>query len=146
MGDEKPKKPVKKPGASKLGGGILWALAQVGVEWFGFPESVGWGPVISAAAGAFIAGWVTTGLLNQSARWGAGGKVLLLFGAVLGVLIASGAVQGLSSALSWWRAGKIDIDWARFQDFILSWRVAPALALGALSGVYVRGKVPGKKK
>ncbi len=143
MSDEKPK---KKPGASKLGGGILWALAQAGVEWFVFPDSVGGiGTVISAAGGAFIAGWITTGILNQSARWGAGGKVLLLFGAILGVLIASGAVEGLSSALSWWRAGKIDIDWVKFQDFVLSWKVAPALVLGAFTGLYVRGKVPQKK-
>ena len=144
MGKEKAKgKP--KAGASKLGGGFLWAGAQWGVEWFlyppGHPLAGSLWTAFAAAFGGFIAGWVTVGLLNRLGKWGVGPLALLAFGALIGAVVASGAVKGLSTLFSWWFAAKPpSIDWEGLKTFVLSWRVAPALALGALSGLYVKTK------
>lgn len=140
MGKEKP-----KPGASKIAGGLLWAGAQWGVEWFLFPSSGLW-TALGAAVGGFVAGWATVGLLNRLAKWGVGGLAMLAFGALFGVAVASGAVKGLSYLFSIWLAAKPPaVDWEALKAFLLSWRVAPALGLGALSGLYVKLKTPGKK-
>ena len=139
MGKEKAKsKP--KTGASKLGGGFLWAGAQWAVEWFLYPEGSLW-TAFAAAFGGFIAGWLTVGLLNRLGKWGVGPLALLVFGALIGMAIASGAVKGLSTLFSWWFAAKPPtVDWETFKAFVMSWRVAPALGLGALSGLYVKTK------
>lgn len=143
MGKEK-SKPKPKPGASKLGGGFLWAGAQWGVEWFLYPEGTLW-TALAAAFGGFIAGWITVGLLNRLGKWGVGALALLAFGALIGVAVASGAVKGLSTLFSWWFAAKPPtVDWEGLKTFVLSWRVAPALGLGALSGLYVKTKTGGK--
>ena len=137
MGKEKAK---PKSGASKLGGGFLWAGAQWAVEWFLYPDGTLW-TAVAAAFGGFVAGWATVGLLNRLGKWGVGALALLAFGSLIGVAVASGAVKGLSTLFSWWFAATPPvIDWEGLKAFVLSWRVAPALGLGALSGLYVKSK------
>jgi hypothetical protein len=137
---------AKKPktGWYRTGSAFLWAGAQLGVEWFVYPEASG--SAIGAAAGGFIAGWIVASLLGTLAKWGLGPKALFPIGALLGVVAASGAVYGLSSVLTWWAAKKVEIDWSRLEAFVTTWRVAPAAALGALTGLYVRARIPAPKK
>jgi hypothetical protein len=138
-------KETANPGASKLKGAFLWAGAQLAVEWFVFPGGSLW-TAIAAALGGFAAGWVTVGLLNRLARWGVGGGPLVILGVLVGVAVASGAVNGLAALFNWFSTKSFDIDWKSLQDFLLSWKVAPAAGLGALTGLMVKGKAPSKKK
>lgn len=139
-------KDAPKPGASKLKGAFLWAAAQLAVEWFLFHDGT-IGTALAAALGGFAAGWATTGLLNRLAKWGVGGLWMVGLGVLFGVAVASGAVSGLSSLFSWWFYAKPpQVDWAGLQSFLLSWKVAPAAGLGALTGLLVKATTPSKKK
>lgn len=144
MGREKEKKP--KTGWYRLGSGLLWAGGQFGYNWF-ITKELWLGPTLSAIASAFIAGWTTAAILGRFAKWGAGYKVLMPLGILIGVAVFSGAFSGLSSALSWWNAKEVKFDWAKLQEFLLKdWSVAPPAGLGLLTGVYVRAKIPQPKK
>jgi hypothetical protein len=138
-------KEAPKSGASKLKGAFLWAGTQLAVEWFVFPGGTLWSAA-AAALGGFAAGWVTVGLLNRLAKWGVGGGPLVILGVLVGVAVASGAVSGLSALFTWFQTKSFHVDWANLELFLFSWRVAPAAALGALSGLMVKGKAPKKKK
>jgi hypothetical protein len=138
-------KDAPKPGASKLKAAALWAGAQLAVEWFVFPGGT-LGSAFGAALGGFAAGWATTGLLNRLAKWGVGGVWLVGLGVLVGVAVASGAVSGLAALFNWFSTKSFDIDVEKLKGFLLSWRVAPAAGLGALTGLMVKGKPPGKKK
>lgn len=139
-------KEAPKTGASKLKGAFLWAGAQLAVEWFLFPGGTLW-TALAAALGGFFAGWATTGLLNRFAKWGVGGAWMLALGVLFGVAFASGAVSGLSALFSMWFSTKsFDIDVDKLKLFLLSWKIAPAAGLGALTGLLVRAKTPSKKK
>ena len=136
----------KKPaGASKLKSGFLWAGAQFAVTWFVFPEDGGLLTAIAAAAGGFVAGWMTTGFLNRLAKWGVSALWMPVLGVLFGVAVASGAVQGLGALFSWFYTKSFAVDLEALQAFLLSWRIVPALALGALSGLYVKAIAGGKK-
>ena len=143
MGSDKEKKP--KTGWYRFGSGLIWAGGQWAVEWFLYPEG-DLRSAFAAVAGGFAAGWVTAAILGKFAKWGLGWKPLMAIGLVLGVTLASGAVHGLSSALSWWSAKKVEVDWEKLRDYLISWRVAPSAALGLLTGLYVRAKIPKPKK
>ena len=143
MGSEKEKKP--KTGWYRFGSGLLWAGGQFAYNWF-VTADLRLGATISAVASAFIAGWTTAAILGRFAKWGAGYKVLMPMGILVGVAVFSGAFSGLSSALSWWQTKEVKVDWAKLQDFLLSWSVAPPAGLGLLTGVYVRAKIPASRK
>ena len=140
------KKPAPK-GGSKLKAAILWGAAQWAVDWFLVQEGGLWGAV-SAAAGGFAAGWVTTALLNILARWKVPGQALGVIGVAVGVAAVSGAVRGLSSLFSWFSTKSLDFDMEKMQAFLLSWNVVPAAVLGLLTGLWIgsKSKSGGKKK
>lgn len=138
-------KDAPKPGVSKLKGAAVWAGAQLAVEWFLSPEG-GIPKALAAAFGGFVAGWMTTGLLNRLAKWGVGGLWLLGLGALLGVAVASGAVSGLAALFSWFSTKSFEIDWKSLEEFVRSGKFIPAAALGALTGLMAKAKAPSKKK
>lgn len=138
-------KETPKSGASKLKTALVWAGAQLAVEWFGFPGG-SLGTAIAAALGGFAAGWVTTGLLNRLAKWGVGGVWLVGLGVLVGVAVASGAVSGLAALFNWFSTKSFDVDVEALKTFFRSGRFAPAAGLGALTGLMVKGKTPAKKK
>ena len=142
MGSEK--KP--KTGWYRFGSGLIWAGGQFAYNWFITPD-LHPGPTYSAIFSAFVAGWTTAAILGRFAKWGAGYKVLMVAGILVGVAVFSGAFSGLSSVLDWWRTrGEFHVDWPRLQAFLLSWSVAPPAGLGLLTGLYVRTKIPRPKK
>lgn len=140
MGSDKEKKP--KTGWYRLGSGFLWAGGQF-AYWYLDPTRSSWP---SLCASAFIAGWSTAAILGRFAKWGAGYKVMMVSGILVGVAVFSGAFSGLSQALDWWHAKSVKVDWTKLQDFLLSWSVAPPAGLGLLTGLYVRSKIPRPKK
>jgi hypothetical protein len=144
MGSDKKEKPPKT-GWYRFGSGLLWAGGQFAYNWF-ITLDLRLGHTLSAIFSAFIAGWSTAAILGRFAKWGAGYKVLMVSGVVVGVAIFSGAFTGLSSALEWWAVKSVKVDWTKLQDFLLSWSVAPPAGLGLLTGIYVRGKIPRPKK
>jgi len=97
---------------------------------------------LGAGFGGLVAGWTTAALLARFARWGAGAKVMMALGAILGVLIASGAVAGLGVAIQWFRMDRLDFDWKTLDKFVLSGAAIPAAVLGLLTGLYVRSRIP----
>jgi hypothetical protein len=139
------KKPPPPKGLSKVKVGLVWAAAQWAVEWFLVPDGGLWGSV-SAGAGGFVAGWVTTGLLNTLGRWKVPGNALFVLGLIIGVAAVSGAVRGLSSVFSWFSTKSLEFDLDKLQAFLLSLNVVPAAALGALTGLWVGAKNKGGKK
>lgn len=138
------KKPAPK-GGSKLQAAILWGAAQWAVDWFVIQKG-GLGSAIGAAAGGFIAGWVTTGLINTLARWKVPGPALGVLGLILGVAVASGAVSGLGALFAWFSTKSFTMDVDKLQAFLHSWNVAPAATLGLLTGLWVGRKSAGGKK
>ena len=143
MGSDKEKKP--KTGWYRFGSGLLWAGGQFAYNWF-ITYELKDRTTYSAIFSAFIAGWTTAAILGRFAKWGAGYKVLMISGVLVGVAIFSGAFTGLSSAPDWWAAKSIKVDWTELQKFLLSPSVAPPAGLGLLTGVYVRTKIPRPKK
>ena len=141
MGENKKSAPK---GLSKLKAGLLWAAAQWALDWFVIQSGGLWGSV-SAGAGGFAAGWVTTGLLNTLARLKIPAGALLVLGAILGVAAVSGAVRGLSSLFTWWSTKSLDFDLEQLKAFVLSYNVVPAAALGGLTGFVAGRKSRGKK-
>ena len=131
-------------GVSKLKAALVWGAAQWALDWFVIQSGGLWGSV-SAGAGGFAAGWVTTALLNTLARWKIPGKALLVLGLLLGVAAVSGAVRGLSSLSTWYSTRSLDFDLEKLQAFVLSWNVVPAAVLGALTGLAAARKPAGKK-
>jgi hypothetical protein len=144
MGSDKEKK-KPKTGRYRLGSGLLWAAGQFAYNWFITYELGGW-RTICAVVSAFLAGWTTALILGRFAKWGAGYKVLMVAGILIGVTIFSGAFSGLTSALEWWELKSIKVDWAKLKEFLLSWSVAPPAGLGLLTGAYVRSKIPRKSE
>ena len=142
MGENK--KPAPK-GLSKVRAAILWGGAQWAVEWFLVPKGGIWDSV-SAGAGGFAAGWVTTALLNTLGRWKVPGNALFVLGLIIGVVAVSGAVRGLSSIFTFFATKSLEFDLVKLQDFLMSWNVVPAAALGALTGLWVGSKFKGGKK
>ena len=145
MGSDKKEKKPPKTGWYRLGSGFLWAAGQFAYNWF-ITLDLKLGPTVSAIFSAFIAGWSTAAILGRFAKWGAGYKILMFSGILVGVTIFSGAFTGLSSALDWWAAKSIKVDWTKLQDFLLSPSVAPPAGLGLLTGIYVRSQIPRPKK
>jgi hypothetical protein len=144
MGRDKEKK-KPKTGRYRLGSGLLWAAGQFAYNWFITPDLT-LGRTLSAIFAAFLAGWTTALILGRFAKWGAGYKVLMLAGILVGVAVFSGAFSGLSSALEWWETKAINVDWVKLKAFLLSWSVAPPAGLGFLPGAYVRSKSPRKSE
>jgi hypothetical protein len=141
MGSEK--KP--KTGWYRLGSGLLWAGGQFAYNWFVTPD-LSLGRTIGAIGSAFIAGWTTAAIVGRFAKWGAGYKVMMITGTLIGIAVFSGAFSGLTSLLEWFHTKEFKVDWAKLQDFLLSWSVAPPAGLGLLTGLYVRAKIPRPKK
>ncbi len=135
MSDEKP-----KTGKYRLGSALLWAAAQGSVAWFAMKAGL-W-KSIGAGFGGLVAGWATAALLGRLAKWGAGVKAMAVLGLVIGVAVASGAVAGLSAAINWYYLGRLDFDWDGLGKFVLSTAAVPAAALGLLTGIYVRSRIP----
>lgn len=134
-------------GGYKWGSAFIWAGGQFAVNWFVTPDQHLW-PVISACFSAFFSGWTTSALVGRFARWGANAWITMILGMLIGVAIFSGAFSGLAAAPDWWKAKNVKVDWDKLQDLLLSWSVLPPLALGLLTGLYVRMRVPrggGKK-
>jgi hypothetical protein len=149
----------KKPkggggGGYKWGSGLIWAGGQFAVTWFLTPETHLL-TVISACFSAFLSGWTTSALLGRFAKWGANAWVMMILGVLLGVAVFSGAFSGLEALVGWLTAKGIlggavsalaskppSIDWDRVMALLLSWSVLPPAALGLLTGLYVRMKVP----
>lgn len=144
-GDKKSKDAPKKGGGYKWGSALLWAGGQWAVNWFLTPETSLW-TVVTACFSAFFSGWTTSALLGRFAKWGANAGVMMVLGVLIGVAVFSGAFSGLSAALDWWRAKNVSVDWDKLQALLLSWSVVPPAALGLLTGLYVRMKVPQGKK
>jgi hypothetical protein len=148
MGSEKKKEgPRKAGGGYKWSSALMWAGGQFAYNWFATPE-LPLGPTFSAVFGAFFAGWTTSALLGRFAKWGANSWVLMILGVLIGVAVFSGAFSGLSSAIDWWHAKEVKVDWEKLQKFLLSYSVLPPAGLGLLTGLYVRMKTPrgsGKK-
>ena len=139
------KKPAPK-GASTLNAACLWAAAQWAVDWF-LVQDGGLLQAGGAAFGGFVAGWVTTGLINTLARWKVPAGALGVLGLILGVAVVSGAVNGLSSLFNWFSTKSLDFDLEKLQGFVISWNVVPAAVLGLLTGLWVgRKSASGKKK
>jgi hypothetical protein len=140
MGDEK----KSKGGGYKLGSGLIWAGGQFGVNWFLTPDTHLW-HVASVCFSAFFSGITTAGLLSRFAKWGANAWVMMILGVLIGVAVFSGAFTGISAAINWWQAKDVKVDWDKLQAFLISWSVVPPIALGLLTGLYVRSKTPAKK-
>lgn len=135
----------KKPrvGRYRLGSAFLWAAAQGAVAWFQEP---GVFSTLGAALGGAIAGWGTASLLGWFARFGAGAKVMMISGLVLGVGIASGAVVGVGYAISHLRPGEVKVDWDTLGRSFTSGAAIPAAVLGVVTGLFVRAKFPRPKE
>ncbi len=142
MGENKKAAPK---GLSKLKAALLWGAAQWAVEWFLVQDGGLWNS-ISAGAGGFAAGWVTTGLLNTLARWKVPGNALFVLGLIIGVAAVSGAVRGLSSLFTFFSTKSLAFDLEKLQVFLLSWNVVPAAVLGALTGLWAGSLNKGGKK
>jgi hypothetical protein len=138
MGSDK--KP-KSGGGYKWGSALIWAGGQFCVNWFITYEQHIW-TTASACFSAFFAGWTTSALLGRFAKWGANAGVLMILGVLIGVAVFSGAFSGLSSAMDWWKAKEIRVDWDKLQASLLSWSVVPPMVFGLLTGFFVRLKVP----
>jgi hypothetical protein len=137
---------AKKPKGPKTpvwGAAMLWALGQWAVCWF-VTETALW-DTVSATCGAFASGWVTAGLAGRLAKWGLPAAAMAVAGLVLGLLVFSGAVAGLTAALTWSKTKDLGVDWTKLQEFLLSPGAIPPAALGLVTGLYVKAKVGGKK-
>ncbi|HVR86098.1 MAG TPA: hypothetical protein VMU54_17380 [Planctomycetota bacterium] len=143
MGDDKKK---GGGGGYKWGSAFIWAGGQWAVNWFLTPDTHLWS-VISACFSAFFAGWTTSALLGRFARWGANSWVMMILGVLIGVAVFSGAFSGISTAVDWWNAKNINVDWDKLQASLLTWSIVPPIALGLVTGLYVRANTPkgGKK-
>jgi hypothetical protein len=135
MGDTTP-----NTGRYRLGSALLWAAAQGTTAWYAMDAGL-W-KSIGAGFGGLATGWVTAALLGRFARWGAGARVMALLGIVIGVAVASGAVTGLDSAIAWYTAGTVAFDGDRLGRFLLGTGATVAAALGLLTGLYVRSRIP----
>jgi len=142
MGSEKKK---EKTGWYRFGSGLLWAGGQFAYNWF-ITHELPMGRTLGAIGSAFIAGWSTAAILGRFAKWGAGYKVLMLSGILIGIAVFSGAFSGLTSLIDWFNSKEFKVDWTKLQDFLLSGSVAPPAGLGLLTGLYVRAKIPRPKK
>ena len=134
----------QKSGGFRLGSAMIWAAGQWAVCWFVTEDSL-WS-TIPACFSAFFAGWTTSSLLGRFAKWGANAGVMMVLCVLLGTAVFSGAFSGLTSILDWMRIKEFKVDWDKLEKFFLSWAVLPPAALGLLSGLYVRAKVPRSKK
>ena len=126
-----------------MGSAFIWAGAQgaaAGLAGSGLWMSLG------AGFGGLVAGWTTAALLGRFARRGAGAKVIMLLGVILGVLIASGAVAGLGMAINWSRMDRLDFDWRTLDKVVLTGAAIPAAVLGLLTGLYVRSRITHETK
>lgn len=141
MGAEKKSKGPKTPVWSAA---LLWALGQWAVCWF-VTETELWATV-SATTGAFASGWVTASLSGRLARWGLGAGAMMVAGLILGVLVFSGAVSGITAVLGWWKAKNVGVNWEELQAFLLSPAAVPPALLGLITGLYVRARIPVKNK
>lgn len=141
MGAEKKSKGPKTPVWSAA---LLWALGQWAVCWFVTDTELG--ATVSATTGAFASGWVTASLSGRLARWGFGAGAMMAAGLILGVLVFSGAVSGITAALSWWKAKNVGVNWEELQAFLLSPAAVPPALLGLITGLYVRASIPAGKK
>lgn len=139
MGDDK--KP--RTGHYLIGSAFLWAAAHWAVAWF--VTDLPLFPAIAASGGGLVAGWCTALALGRIAKWGATAKMMIVFGLVLGIAFSSGAVTGLNYAISGFKPESVKIDWESFQKFVLSTAAVPAVALGVLTGLYVRSSIPRPK-
>lgn len=142
--DKKEKEKKEKTGKYRLGSAIIWAAAQWGVEWFGFPEHT-LGQAVAAAFGGLIAGWTTASLLGLIAKWGAGAWPMMIAGLLIGVAVTSGAVHGIDYGLALLNKKPQVLDTDKFLTFLKSWSIVPALVLGVVTGLYVRIQIPRKK-
>jgi hypothetical protein len=155
MGSEK--KP-KSGGGYKWGSALIWAGGQWAVCWF-ITEDLLWATITACFSAAF-AGWTTSAILGRFAKWGANNWIMMILGVLLGVAIFSGAFSGIAAAIDWFTAKGIlgsamnavtasapKVNWDKLQSFLLSLAVIPPVALGLLTGLYVRMRVPrgGKK-
>ena len=134
----------QKSSGFKLGSAMIWAAGQWAVCWFVTEDGL-WSTT-TACFSAFFAGWTTSSLLGRFAKWGANPGVMMVLGVLLGTAVFSGAFSGLTSILDWIRIKEFKVDWDKLEKFFLSWAVLPPAALGLLSGLYVRAKVPRSKK
>ncbi len=135
----------KKPGRYGIGSAIIWAAAMGAVAYFYDPEQ-GW---LTAAIAGLVSGFITARLLGRIAKFGAGVKVMVPAGVILGVLVSSGAATGLKyafSAIGLALFGPPEFDTDALLKFILSSAVIPAAVLGAFTGIFVRMKIPRQKK
>jgi len=139
MGDEK-----QKSGGYKLGSAMIWAAGQWAVCWFVTEDSLL--HTISACFSAFFAGWTTSSMLGRFARWGANAGVMMILGLLVGLAIFSGAFSGVSTLIDLVRTKELKVDWDGLQAFLLSKAALAPAAMGPLSGLYVRMRVPSTKK
>ncbi len=130
----------RKAGKYRLGSALLWAAAQGAAARFLWEQGVG--KTIGAAFGGLVAGWTTAALLGRFAKWGAGAKLMMLVGVIIGVAVSSGAVAGLSAAIEWFRVDRLQFDWEKLWRHVLSAAALPAAVLGLLTGLYVRLRIP----
>ena len=128
-----------KPGTGwyRLGSAAIWGGAQGAMAHY-----VSGGSTLGAAFGGALAGWCTASLVGRFAKWGAGARLLMILGAVVGIAVASGAVTGLSQLFDWWRTKELKVDWASLGRFFTNGAFAPAALLGLVTGLYVRWKIP----
>lgn len=141
MGAEKKSKGPKTPVWSAA---FIWALGQWAVCWFVTETSLR--DTISATTGAFASGWMTASLSGRLARWGFGAGAMLVSGLILGLLVFSGAVSGITAAISWWNAKNAGVNWEELQAFLMSRAAIPPAVLGLITGLYVRARIPASKK
>jgi len=142
-------------GGYKWGSAMIWTVGQWAVCWFVVPEKYRLWAVISACFSAFFSGWTTSAILGRFGKWGANAWVMMILGVLVGVAIFSGAFSGIGALINWLSAKGIvgaslgaatssapSVDWEKLQSLLLSWAVVPPAALGLLTGLYVRMKMP----
>jgi hypothetical protein len=133
-------------GGYKWGSALIWAAGQWAFCWFLTPKAYLW-TVMGACFSAFFSGWSTSSLLGRFAKWGANAWVMMVLGVLVGLAVFSGAFSGLSAVYEWTQTKTFHIDWDKLQDFFMKWEnVVPTAALGLLTGLYVRTKMPKGKK
>lgn len=134
MGNDAP-----KSGRYRLGSAFIWAAAQGALAWQ-YGGKLAW---LAGGFGGLAAGWCTAALLGRFAKWGAGYKIMMALGVIAGVVISSGAVTGLGRIFSLIGLAKApEVNWQDLGKFLLSTAALPAAALGLLTGIYVRSKIP----
>ena len=124
----------------KLGAAFLWAVGQALAAKYSEQG------MVAAAFGGLIAGWCTASLLGLVAKCGAGARGMMIAGVILGVLLASGAVVGLSHAVASVDPTAVKVNWDDLGKYFLSWSILASALLGLFTGLYVHGKTSGEKK